>query len=153
MYLTLRSGERLYLNGAVLRADRKTRLELLNDAIFLLETHILQVEDADTPLKQLYFAAQIMMIDPSNADRARYMFLKLHKKLLQTTSDIIILEGLRSCIRLAEERHIFHILKIIRSLFLQEAKILGKTLNDNAICVTNPREREYIHGCDDTPHR
>jgi len=36
MHISLRPGEKLYLNGAVLRADRKMSLELLNDATFLL---------------------------------------------------------------------------------------------------------------------
>ena len=46
MHISLRSGERPFLNGAVLRVDRKVTLELLNDATFLLENHVLQVEDA-----------------------------------------------------------------------------------------------------------
>ena len=29
--ISLRAGERLFLNGAVLRVDRKTQIELLND--------------------------------------------------------------------------------------------------------------------------
>ena len=32
MHITLRAGEKLYLNGAVLRADRKVSIELMNDA-------------------------------------------------------------------------------------------------------------------------
>ena len=42
MNITLRAGERIYINGAVLRVDRKATLELLNDATFLLETHVMQ---------------------------------------------------------------------------------------------------------------
>ena len=72
MHLTLRAGERLFLNGAVLRTDRKVSLELLNDATFLLENHVLQVEDTTTPLRQLYFAAQAMLMDPQNADASRW---------------------------------------------------------------------------------
>ena len=70
MRLSLRAGERVYVNGAVLRVDRKVSLELLNDATFLLETHVLQAEAATTPLRQLYFAVQALVIDPANADRA-----------------------------------------------------------------------------------
>ncbi|OYW35186.1 MAG: hypothetical protein B7Z45_06885 [Azorhizobium sp. 12-66-6] len=39
MQLTLRPGEKIYVNGAVLRVDRKVTLELLNDVTFLLESH------------------------------------------------------------------------------------------------------------------
>jgi flagellar protein FlbT len=55
MHISLRAGEKIYINGAVLRADRKVSIEILNDATFLLEAHVMKVEDASTPLRQLYF--------------------------------------------------------------------------------------------------
>ena len=55
MNITLRAGERIYVNGAVLRVDRKATLELMNDATFLLEAHVMQAQDATTPLRQIYF--------------------------------------------------------------------------------------------------
>ena len=51
MNITLRAGERLYLNGAVIRLDRKATIELLNDAAFLLETHVIQASEATTTLR------------------------------------------------------------------------------------------------------
>ena len=48
MQLSLRAGERIYVNGAVLRVDRKVTLELLNDATFLLENQVMQAEQAIT---------------------------------------------------------------------------------------------------------
>ena len=62
--ISLKSGERIFINGAVLRVDRKVALEFLNDVTFLLENHVLQLEDATTPLRQLYFIAQMMLINP-----------------------------------------------------------------------------------------
>ena len=66
MNITLRSGERLYLNGAVIRVDRKATIELLNDAAFLLESHVMQAAEATTPLRQIYFAVQIALMDPAS---------------------------------------------------------------------------------------
>ena len=40
--ITLKANEKIYINGAVIRADRKVSLELLNDVQFLLENHVLQ---------------------------------------------------------------------------------------------------------------
>ena len=62
--ITLKPNEKLYINGAVIRADRKVSLEFLNDVQFLLEAHVLQAEQATTPLKQLYFIVQIMLMNP-----------------------------------------------------------------------------------------
>jgi flagellar biosynthesis repressor protein FlbT len=62
--LGLRANELIYINGAVLRVDRKVRVELLNDVTFLLEAHVMQPEQATTPLRQLYFLVQSLIMDP-----------------------------------------------------------------------------------------
>ena len=74
--ISLKSGERIFINGAVLRVDRKVALEFLNDVTFLLENHVLQPEQATTPLRQLYFIAQMMLINPEGKDQSLAMFRK-----------------------------------------------------------------------------
>ena len=69
MKIGLKAGERLFINGAVIRADKKTNIELMNDAVFLLEAHVLQPEEATTPLRQLYFILQTMIMDPAVGQR------------------------------------------------------------------------------------
>jgi len=49
MHLSLRAGEKIYLNGAVIKVDRKVSIELLNDVTFLLEAHVLTTNDTTTP--------------------------------------------------------------------------------------------------------
>jgi flagellar protein FlbT len=46
MNITLRAGERFFINGAVIRIDRKASIELLNEVTFLLENHVMQAEEA-----------------------------------------------------------------------------------------------------------
>jgi flagellar protein FlbT len=67
--ISLKAGERIFINGAVLRVDRKVALEFLNDVTFLLENHVLQPEQATTPLRQLYFIVQMMLINPKARNR------------------------------------------------------------------------------------
>lgn len=67
LQIGLRAGERIYINGAVVRVDRKVRIELLNDATFLLGSHVMQIEGATTPLRQLYFLVQSLLMEPSVA--------------------------------------------------------------------------------------
>ena len=63
--ITLKPGEKIYVNGAVIRTDRKVSLEFMNDVQFLLENHVMQPEAAVTPLRQLYFVVHIMLISPA----------------------------------------------------------------------------------------
>ena len=65
--VSLKANEKIYVNGAVLRFDRRTSVEFLNDVNFLLEAHVMQLEDAVSPLQQLYYIIQIMLIAPENA--------------------------------------------------------------------------------------
>lgn len=63
MKISLRAGERVYINGAVLRVDRKVSLELVNDVMFLLEGQVMQAADATTAMRQLYFIVQLMLMN------------------------------------------------------------------------------------------
>jgi len=65
--ISLKPNEKIYINGAVIRVDRKVTVELMNDVQFLLENHVIQADDASTPLKQLYFILQVMLMNPAGA--------------------------------------------------------------------------------------
>jgi flagellar protein FlbT len=124
MHLSLRAGERIFINGAVLRADRKVTIELLNDATFLLENHVLQVEDATTPLRQLYFVVQAVLIDPASAERALAVFRDLHSATISAFSNEEIILGLKNVAELVDASRPFDALKVIRSLFPLESAVL-----------------------------
>ena len=87
MNITLRAGERFFINGAVIRIDRKATIELLNDVTFLLENHVMQAKDATTLTRQIYFAVQIMLIDPSATPTATPLARSLMETALARLSD------------------------------------------------------------------
>lgn len=123
MRISLRSGEKIYINGAVLRVDRKVSLELLNDATFLLEAHVMRPEDANTPLKQLYFIVQLMLMDPADG-AAREMFEKSIVLMLASYENAEIIAGLQSIDKLVGSKRTFDALKAIRNLFSIDTKIM-----------------------------
>jgi flagellar protein FlbT len=125
MHISLRAGEKIYINGAVLRADRKVSLELLNDATFLLEAHVMKVEDASTPLRQLYFIIQIMLMNPTDSLAAREMFKKSIHMTIDVTESAVLISGLRTVKTLVDGNRNFEALKAVRSLFPIEAEILA----------------------------
>lgn len=124
MQITLKANERLFLNGAVLRANKKVTIELMNDATFLLESHIIQKEETDTPLKQLYYAAQLILMDPSNEEKTLPIFLQMLTSMISVVNDAIILKNLKECVYLYQDKRLFEILKILRSLFKRESEIM-----------------------------
>jgi flagellar protein FlbT len=128
--LSLKPNEKIYINGAVVRVDRKVTLELLNDVQFLLESHVLQVEDASTPLRQLYFILQMILMNPGAAEEARGLFRKSLPLLIVNFSDQTIRSTLKHVDQLVGEGHIFEALKAIRSLYPLEQVALGGQVDE-----------------------
>jgi flagellar protein FlbT len=125
MQLSLKPGERIFINGAVIRVDRKVTLELLNDVSFLLESHVMLAENATTPLRQLYFIAQTLLMDPANAETTSEVFNKTHGLLMAAFENQDILEGLKSAGCFISAGRIFDALKTLRGLYRIEDDILA----------------------------
>lgn len=128
--LSLKPNEKIYLNGAVIRVDRKVTLELLNDVQFLLESHVLQPEDASTPLRQLYFILQIMLMNPNGAPEAREMFRRSLPLMLASFKDDRICNALKQVDRMVSEDNVYEALKTIRSLYAFEREALQISEDD-----------------------
>ncbi|MBB4953944.1 flagellar protein FlbT [Agrobacterium vitis] len=123
--ISLKSGERIFINGAVLRVDRKVALEFLNDVTFLLENHVLQPEDANTPLRQLYFIAQMILINPEGKEQTLVMFRKSIVMLLTCFQDDEVLAELKRIDGMVASGRAFDALKAIRGLYAVEDRILN----------------------------
>ena len=119
--ITLRAGERIFINGGVLRVDRKVSIELMNDVIFLLEQHVMKPEDTTTPLKQLYFMIQMMLMDPSLHMKARTMARESVSNLLKSISDRQFNQGLIETADLLDNDRPFDALKKVRTMLPLEA--------------------------------
>ncbi len=123
--ITLRAGERIFVNGAVMRVDRKTHLEFLNDVTFLLESHVMQAEDATTPLRQLYFVVQLMLIDPAGAGQTRALFERSYPALMAAFTSPAVRSGLQDVAELIARERNFEALKRLRALIPVEDEILA----------------------------
>jgi flagellar protein FlbT len=125
MCISLRGGERFYVNGAVLRVDRKVTIELINDVTFLLESQVMQVADATTPLRQLYFIVQLMLMSPHDIEEAKAVYREQRRALLTVSENAEILGGLEAIEELIEAKRYYDALRRIRALFDVEQSILS----------------------------
>lgn len=70
--LSLKPHEKFVLNGAVLmNGDRRASLIIENKASILREKDIMQSDEADTPIKRIYFPIMMMYLD-AEASQAYY---------------------------------------------------------------------------------
>jgi flagellar protein FlbT len=126
MFIHLKRGEKLYVNGAVLRVDRRTSLEFLNNVTFLLENHVMQPDEATTPLKELYFVVQTMLMDPTNANMTLEVYKHLSHRVRQMSEDKIVQDQ----IDLADQRiasgRYFDALKHLRRCFSEQESLVSE---------------------------
>ncbi len=128
MRLTLKAGEKVYINGAVLQTDRKVSLQLLNDVTFLLGAHVLQAEEAVTPLRQLYFVVQTLLIDPAGEGDVLTVFEDMMTSLQETFENEDILKGLKDVGDMVVGGQVYGALKRIRGLYGLEGTILPENV-------------------------
>ena len=127
MHITLRAGERLFLNGAVIKADRKVCLELMNDATFLLEAHVMQPDKATTPLRQLYFIVQTMLMSPAEMGVARPLFDASLARMLAAYSDPAVLAMLGTTRDHVGAGRPYDALKGLRAAFARDDALMAPT--------------------------
>ncbi|MBR0819448.1 flagellar biosynthesis repressor FlbT [Bradyrhizobium liaoningense] len=125
MKVSLRAGERIYINGAVLRVDRKVSVELVNDVMFLLEGQVMQAADATTAMRQLYFIVQLMLMNPTDVAAPAGLYGEHHAALLAVCESREMLDGLAAIDELVGTTRYFEALKRIRALFPVEDAILA----------------------------
>ena len=61
--ISLRDGEKLIVNGAVMRSVGRTDLSIENNAAILRGRDIMTPEEANTPARRLYFATMMAYVD------------------------------------------------------------------------------------------
>lgn len=126
MHITLRAGEKIYVNGAVIRVDRKVSLELMNDAVFLLASHVMQVDQATTPLRQLYFIVQTLLMSPSDTASALGLFRDSLARMSAAYEDRVVLEALARTRELVSASRHFEALKELRAVFTRDDALMAR---------------------------
>ena len=124
--ITLKPNEKIYVNRAVIKTDRKVSLEFLNDVDFLLEAHVMQPEQAVTPLRQLYFIVQVMLMTPGDTASARELFRNSLPMVLACFDDQRLLSALKHVDQLVAEGQVFEALKLLRNFFDLETEVLSR---------------------------
>ena len=98
--LSLKPGEKFVLNGAVVQnGDRRCSLVLQNKASVLREKDILQLDEAKTPSRLIYFPVMMMYIDEAAAERQYDEFLR---RMNEFMSVIVNSDVLAECVAISK---------------------------------------------------
>lgn len=123
--IELKPGERAILNGAVIEGTSEGRTEfiVLNRASIMRERHIMQEEEAVTPVKRLYFSLQMLYIEPPQRDFYQERFDRFYHDLEETFSLPILRFSLEQVGYLAKQEMYYEALKICRLMIDTEQKL------------------------------
>jgi flagellar protein FlbT len=124
--ITLRPGERIFINGAVLQSDGRSSFDILNDVPHLREHEIMHAQQTVTPLRQLYYILQTMVMEPDGFEAARSVYDDTMQFLPLAFENPTVLAGLRTIRSQVEARSPFAALRTLQTLIPIEDAILGR---------------------------
>ncbi len=125
LILKLAPGERLFINGAVVaNGDRRAYLMVETKAQIVREKDVLQADDASTPVRRAYFAAQGVLLNAQpvlgsaegfseQIARLRGVFLKPEHIGLLDEAEAQMRDG-----------NTYRVLSLLRDLVMYEAALL-----------------------------
>jgi len=134
--LTLKPGEKFVINGAVVQnADRRTTLVIQNKASILRERDIMLPEQANTPMRRIYFAVMMLYLD----DKAqRQYYDEFVQRMTEFMNAIQSPDALAQCVTIIQHVHdklYYKALTACRKLYaFEEARLnyVAPELSDRA---------------------
>ncbi len=125
--ISLRDGEQMIVNGAVLRSIGRTDLCVENKVALLRGREVMSPDEATTPARRLYYTCMLAYIDPDGAGAH-------HDKIVSFLSGLI--EALEShdakaaCVSFARkvaEGDYYRALSDCRSLISYESDVISRS--------------------------
>ena len=99
--LSLKPGEKFVLNGAVLtNGDRRVSLVIENKASILRDRDIMQADEANTPVKRIYFPIMMLYLDPEQTEKYYDEFVNRMSEFMSAVTDR---EALATCVAISRD--------------------------------------------------
>lgn len=110
MIISIKPGQKLFINGAIILARKRIEIELINHANFILSQYILQREDIKTELDMLYFIIQLMIIQNEDIKK----IINLYNSQISKCKKDLTFEIFQSIEDLISNAQYYDALKLLR---------------------------------------
>jgi flagellar biosynthesis repressor protein FlbT len=122
--ITLKDGEKMVVNGAVLRASGRTTLWLESEAAILRGREVMKPDEADTPARRLYFSCMMAYLDPDHLDKHHHDIVMLLGDLIGALSAPAAVAACAAVAREVAQGHHYRALTECRALIEHESHLL-----------------------------
>ena len=127
LVLKLGPKERVLINGAVIEnGDRRSRLSVVSpNANILRLRDAIHPEEANTPVRRVCYAAQLVLTGDSSAEDARHQMLRRIEELSQVLTDHDSRTLLANATEAVLGNQFYQCLKALRALLPREDRLLA----------------------------
>ncbi len=127
LVLKLAPKERVLVNGAVIEnGDRRSRLSIVTpDAKILRLRDAIHPDDANTPVRRVCYAAQLILTGDSDPEAARFALLRRIEELSQVFTDPDSRASLAEATDSLIQDHHYRCLKALRTLLPREERLFA----------------------------
>lgn len=127
LVLKLAPKERVLINGAVIEnGDKRGRLSIMTpDANILRLRDAIHPDQANTPVRRVCYAAQLVLSGDCDPDEGRVALLKRIEELSQVFTDRDSRAVLTDATSALVEKHYYKCLKSLRTLLPREDRLLA----------------------------
>lgn len=131
LVLKLTPKERILVNGAVLEnGNYRSKLSILTPDVHLLRLKdAIPPEEANTPVKRLCFAAQLVLSGDRDFDEQAPQLLRGIEELSQVLTDPDSRQAISSATEALIKGRMYQCLKALRGLLSREARLLAALHN------------------------
>ena len=131
LVLKLGPKERVLINGAVIEnGDRRSRLSIVTPGANILRLRdAIHPEQANTPVRRVCYAVQLVLSGDQSPDEARMQLLRRIEELSQVLTDPDSRTHLTDATDALFEDQFYRCLKYLRMLLPREARLLAHSVS------------------------
>lgn len=124
--LTLKPGEKFIINGAVIQnSDRRSTLLIQNKTAILREKDIMQPDEANTPMRRIYFAIMMMYLDEKSSKQHNDDFIQRMSEFMNAISSPEAVSQCVNIMQLVQDKQFYKSLTACTKLYKFEEERLS----------------------------
>lgn len=123
--IRLAAGERIIINGALIRAESKAEIVLMNRANFMVDRQIMRPDEANSPARRIYFSLQnTYLADTDERPQMMEFFETYADQFREATGNATVKAAIGEMRERVAQGEFYTALQIARELMQYEDSIL-----------------------------
>ena len=146
--IALKPGEKVVINGAVIQnTERRTTFIIHNKSNILREKDIITFEQADTPVKRIYFAIMMTYLDQTVEKTVYREFVQRIAEFINVISNEDALDKCIAILEAVNSANYYSALQLCKQLLtFEEERLNHSTVLANSIIADERVKLSVAHG-------